>query len=150
MRAEHFQSWVAVATRKKRPETDNGEQVVGIIQIVFRDIRLQTEYAWYTVVLTPKRNKEFRVIRIMEVLRKAVLGVINQRIRMAVKCHDVLHCLWAGQGTRNASLKAKLLQQLTSMREDILYEVFLDLRKAYAVLDRERCMEIFVAYVVNP
>ena len=48
------------------------------------------------------------------------------------------------------SLKAKFLQHLMARREEILYEVFLDLRKAYAALDRERCMEILVGYGVGP
>ena len=42
----------------------------------------------------------------------------------------------------NASLEAKLLQQLMEMREEVLYEIFLDLHKAYEDLDRGRCLEI--------
>ena len=49
-----------------------------------------------------------------------------------------------------ASLETKLLQQLTDMREEVLYKVFLNLRKAYDELDRERCMEILVGYGVGP
>ena len=42
-----------------------------------------------------------------------------------------------GQGTGTASLEAKLLQQITAVREEVLYEVFLDLSKAYDALDKE-------------
>ena len=38
-----------------------------------------------------------------------------------------------------ASLKAKLIQHMTEMREEVLYEVFIDLRKVYKALDRELC-----------
>ena len=34
-----------------------------------------------------------------------------------------------------AALEAKLLQQLTSMRGEVLFEVFLDLQKAYGALN---------------
>ena len=40
------------------------------------------------------------------------------------------------------SLKAKLLQDLTAMRDDFLYEIFLDLHKEYDALEREWCINI--------
>ena len=57
------------------------------------------------------------------------MGVFNQRIGVTVNFHYVFHELWAGWGMGTASLEAKLLQQLTIMRKEVLYEVFLDLRK---------------------
>ena len=51
--------------------------------------------------------------------------------------HDTLHGFWAGRETGNVTLKAKRPQQLTSMRETVLFEVFLDLQKAYDSLDQE-------------
>ena len=39
-----------------------------------------------------------------------------------------------------ASLEVKLLQKLMEIREEVLYGVFLDLRKEYGTLDKERCM----------
>ena len=41
-----------------------------------------------------------------------------------------------------------MLQYMTAMREEVLYEVFVDLRKVYYALDQERCMDIMVAYEV--
>ena len=48
-----------------------------------------------------------------------------------------------------ASLEAKLLQKLTDMREEVPYEVFLNLLKDYDALERERCMEIIVGCVIG-
>ena len=56
--------------------------------------------------------------------------------------HDLLHGFRVGRGTGTATLKAKLLQQLAAMREEVLYVIFLDLHKAYDALDRSRCLEI--------
>ena len=39
-----------------------------------------------------------------------------------------------------ASLEFKLLQKLMEMREEVLYGLFIDLRKEYDALDMERCM----------
>ena len=36
------------------------------------------------------------------------------------------------------------------MREEVLYVIFLDLHKAYAALDRDRCLEILELYSVGP
>ena len=49
-----------------------------------------------------------------------------------------------------ASLKANLLQELTAIREEVLYEFFRDLRKSYDVLNWEICMENIVGYGFIP
>ena len=49
-----------------------------------------------------------------------------------------------------AALEAKLPQQLTAMREAVLFEVFLDLRKACDALDWERALVLLAVYGVGP
>ena len=49
-----------------------------------------------------------------------------------------------------ATHEAKLLQQIMAMREAVLYEVFLDLQKAYDALDWDRRLKIIGAYGVGP
>ena len=49
-----------------------------------------------------------------------------------------------------AALEAKLLQQITSMRGEVLFEVFLDLQKEYGALYWDICLDILVAYRVGP
>ena len=107
-----------------------------ILHTLFRDGSLPMYCMWLTVVLIHKVNGEFRGIRLVEVLRKESFGVINRQIGTAVQFNDVLHGFRAGQGTSNASLKSKLLYNLMAMREEVLYEVLLDLRKAYDALGR--------------
>ena len=53
-----------------------------------------------------------------------------------------------GMGT--TTLKAKLLQQIISIRETILHIILLDLRKSYYELDRDRCLDILTGYGVRP
>ena len=48
-----------------------------------------------------------------------------------------------------ASLEAKIIQQFMDMREEVLYKILLDLHKAYDALDRDRCLNILVAYGVE-
>ena len=67
----------------------------------------------------------------MEIILKAMLGVVNCWIGAVVEFHDMLHRFRAGRGAGTASLEAKLPQQLAVMRGEVLYEFLLDLIKAY-------------------
>ena len=85
------------------------------------------ECAWQTVFLLPIDNGEFLGIGIVKFLWKALLGVVKRRIGTAVNFQDMLHGFLVVRMTRTPSLDAKLLQQLTEMREKVLYEISLDL-----------------------
>ena len=50
---------------------------------------------------------------------------------------------------RTASLKAKLIQMLMAMREEVLYGAFIYLHKAYNDLEWIQYFHIFVAYSVG-
>ena len=78
----------------------------------------------------------------MEVMWKVVAAILNHRLTASITFHDFLHGFQAGRSTGTATLKAKLLQQLSALREEVLCMIFLDLHKAYDALDRSRCLEI--------
>ena len=86
----------------------------------------------------------------MEVLQKAIPGIINRRLLSSVQFHDILYLFRAGRGTGTATLEANILQQLIYMRETVLHYIFLDLLKAYDALDRERRLDILAEYGVGP
>ena len=76
--------------------------------------------------------------------------MVNFRIGAAVNFHNTLHKFRAGRGIGTALLEINMIQQMTTMREDILYEVFLDLQKSYDALEWDRYMEILVGYEIRP
>ena len=86
----------------------------------------------------------------VKVLWKAIASIINCRLTEAISFHDTLHGFRAGRGTGTATLKAKLLQQLTDMRGAVIFEFFLDIHKSYNALDRERALDLLTAYGVGP
>ena len=55
-----------------------------------------------------------------------------------------------GRSTGNAYKEDNLVQQIMALREEVLKEIFLDIQKTYDDLDRNRCLEILVAYGVGP
>ena len=86
----------------------------------------------------------------MELLWKMVVVILKRSLVENITLHDVLHGFWVACGTRTASLKAKLLQQLKSMRYEVLYAIFLNLTKAYDALERNRCLGILEGCGVGP
>ena len=63
--------------------------------------------------------------------------------------HDALHRFREGRGTGTATLEAKLAQKLVGLVHELLFQVFLDVWKAYESLDRSWCMEILRVYVMG-
>ncbi len=49
-----------------------------------------------------------------------------------------------------AIMEIKLQQQLAWVDQEPLYQIYLDLRKAYDALDWERCLKILAGYGVGP
>ena len=46
--------------------------------------------------------------------------------------------------------RAKIIQKLATMREEVLNVIFLNLHKACDALDRYRCLEILEVYGMGP
>ena len=68
----------------------------------------------------------------------------------AIQLHDMLNRLYTGIGTGNAFLEANVLQQIMDMREEFLYDIFLDIYKSYDTLDRDYFLNILEVYGVGP
>ena len=78
-----------------------------------------------------------------------VIFIPNCRITTSISLHNFLCGFRAGRGTGTASLEAKLIQQLASMIEEVLYAIFMVLHKSYAALERGICLEILEGYGVG-
>ena len=92
------------------------------------------------MVLISKGKKDYRGIGLIEVMWKVAAVVLNCRLTASITYHNFLHGLQEGRGTGTATLEANLLHQLSALREEVLYTIFLDLHKAYDALDRSRCL----------
>ncbi len=70
-----------------------------------------------------------------------------------MSCLELHHCLHGRllrQGTGTAIMEVKLNQQLALVDQAPLYQIYLDLKKAYDTLDWTRCLEILAGYGVGP
>ena len=82
----------------------------------------------------------------MEVVWNVYVVVVNCFLKRSMTLHDALNGFWLGRSTRTATFEAKLVQQLVGLEHEPLFQVFLDVRKAYVSMDRRRCMEILRGY----
>ncbi len=64
--------------------------------------------------------------------------------------HDYLHGGLPHRGMGTAIMDVKLNQQLAWVDQAPLYQIYLDLKKAYDALDQTRCLEILAGYGVGP
>ncbi len=69
---------------------------------------------------------------------------------MPIKFHDGLHDRLPGWGMGMATIKAKVAQSLAWHDQCPLYQIYVDLKKVYNVLDREQPLKILAAYGVGP
>jgi len=108
------------------------------------------ELPWSVLVQLLKDSGGFCGIGLLEIIWKVVSSIIDALIKASIEFHDALHGFWAKRGKGTAIIEAKLLQQLAAINQVTLFEVFLDLKKAYDMLDQDRMLDILEGYGVGP
>ena len=102
------------------------------------------------MVLISKGIGYHQRVGLMEVVWKVVEVIFNFRITASIYYHNYLHGFREGRRTGTATLKAKLLQKLAAMREEVLYVIFLKLNKTYDALDIDIYLKILEGYSMGP
>lgn len=146
LHTDHLKKWLADAENEEAPDSTQWDLMVTLIQHVYETGDLPSILPWGIVVLLPKASGGHRGIGLLEVIWKVLSSIIDMRLKTNISFHDALHGFRAKRGTGTAIFEAKLFQQLASIQQVPIFEVFLDLRKAYDTLDRERTLEILAQY----
>ena len=72
--------------------------------------------------------------------------MVKCRLKRSVVLHNRLHGFMGGREIGTATLEAKLSHKLAGLVHEPLFQVFLDVPKAYDFLDRGRCLKILREY----
>ena len=103
-----------------------------------------------SLILIPKPGKEeMRSIGLTDSIWKICSRVIANRINDTVKWHKSIHGFRNSKGTGTATLEVKLMASLSEHKGDTIFQVFLDLKKAFDSISRAKLMEIMNFYGVG-
>ena len=153
VRAEHIKSWLRDMIEEEEKGTENAGDLwrlfVRLIQIIWDKGEIPRQMLWMVVVLLPKGGGDFRGIGLLEPFWKVIEVLMDKRLAH-IEFHDCLHGFLSSRGTSTSTTEATLTQQLAYMDQVPLYGIFINLRKAYDVMDRDMCTEILAGYGVGP
>jgi hypothetical protein len=153
MRAEHLKGWRAEAYPAQEGGVENRVNwapFVELVQHMYVTGEIPTALSYAVCVLLPKPDGGVQGLGLLEVIWKVIASILTERLNAAVKWHNCIHGFRAERGTGTAIIEAKLFQQLASIDQVPVFEIYLDLKKAYNSVDRERTLEILEAYGVGP
>ena len=138
---------------KVKDQTFVGEwaMVMKLIETAFKGEDIPAAFVTGILVLLPKPDGDYRGIALLEVIYKLISSIINRRLVKALsqKLHDGIHGFRTSRGTGTAIMETKLLMQLAQRSNKPLHMIFLDLKKAYDTLDRDRTMKILEGYGIG-
>ena len=111
---------------------------------------LAIECAWLTIVFLPNGDNKYLGTGVIEVLCKVIAIILERCLEEYLGFYVILHGFLDKIGTRTANINAKLLHNISDLRQEVLYEIFIHLHKAYDALDREQNLKIMEVYEVSP
>ncbi len=91
---------------------------------------------WEIIVLLAKGNGEYRGIGLLDPFWKVAKKIMVARLA-SIQFHDSLHDELSKRGTGTATIEAKLHQGSAWRNQCPLYQIYIDLKKSYNVIDRE-------------
>ena len=157
---DHIKLWYELAYPKTEDEVriegdaealKRWNQVVLLIKQCLVHGNIPDAFLYGVLVIIPKDDKGgVRGIGLLEAIHKLISQIINLRIAAAVKFDEDVHGFRRRRGTYTAIGERKLRMQMAACLSTTVYQVYLDLRKAYDSVDRERVITLLEKYKVGP
>ena len=112
---------------------------------------IPTAFTVGVLVIIPKDDKGgVRGIGLLESIHKLISQIINIRMGNTIKFCEEVHGFRRRRGCFTAIGETKLKMQISACQSDTIYQIYLDLRKAYDFIARNRVMKLLEKYKVGP
>jgi Reverse transcriptase (RNA-dependent DNA polymerase) len=128
----------------------NWNKCIQLIQHVFTTGEVPQRLALSNLVLLPKPDGGIRGIGLLETLWKLISIIIKDRILDSVTFDDALHGFLPTRGTSTAIIEAKLHLDTTITDGNTIYQIFIDLSKAYDSICRTKLLYLLQGYGLGP
>ncbi len=156
MRAKHVKAWLRGAGEEEDPGSQgnegkgaNWELFIQLVQAVWTHGNIPRQLLRSIAMLIPKGGWDYHRIGLLEPIWKVLKWSMGHQLDK-IKLHNCLHGCCANRGTGIAIIKAKLVQQLSYLELNPFFGIFLDLKKAFDLMDMECCIMIFEGYGAGP
>ena len=108
-------------------------------------------FTYGTLVIIPKDDKGgVGGIGLLETIHKLISAIINLRISLTVEFCEAVHGFRQRRGCFRAIGETKIRMQKAACEGTTVFQIFLDLRKAYDSVDREAVLALMRRYGVGP
>ena len=114
---------------------------IKVMQAVWEQGSASEQIRWEIIVVLPKDGGDYHGIGLLEPYWKVVEKIMVAQLAL-IKFHDCLHGRLSNWGAGTATIKAKLHQSLAWHEQCPLYQIYVDLKKAYDTFDREQMLNI--------
>ena len=150
--AQHVEAWLCGAVEEENPEGQgnegkgaNWELFVQLVQAVWNHGTIPCQLLWSIAVLIPKGGVDYPRIGLLKPIWNVLEWIMDHRLDK-FELDNCLHGCCANRGTGTAVIEAKLVQQHSFLELKPFFGVFLDLKKAFDLMDRECCIVILESY----
>jgi hypothetical protein len=155
--AEDVKAWLCGIKLEKDPEVgpanieagDNWIKFTLVVRAIWDHGKIPPQLLWVIIILIPKGGGDYQGIGLLEPMWKVCERVMDLLLN-AFDLHNLLSGCRDKRGIGTARIKAKLAQQLAHLEQAPFYRVFLDLKKVFDSMVRERCLMILEGYEIGP
>ena len=129
-----------------------GQCTMVLVQDIFCMGQVPESFRQVVLVLIPKQDATNYCRRItqLETIYKLCSSIINQQMCHNVGWHDGVHGFHEGWGCMTSVIEMKLLAEKEKSEGKILYQIFLDLTKAYNTVNQECLFILLQDYTLGP